>query len=74
MEIANSVKAKKRDYFDKCIKSLLGTSIEPSQSETPEVTPYYENNMNPPHEMPKSDSFKDYDKYLDAEVLLPQDG
>jgi len=30
--------------------------------------------MNPPHEIPETDSFKDYDKYLNSEVLLPQDG
>jgi len=24
--------------------------------------------------MPEVDSFKDYDKYINAEVLLPQDG
>ena len=24
--------------------------------------------------MPEADSFKDYNKYLNAEVLLPQDG
>ena len=72
-EIANPVEAERRDSFDKRIKSLLVTSIEPPSSETPEITPYFENNMNPPHEMPETGSFKDYDKCLNAEALLPKD-
>ena len=73
-EIANPYELEKRDTFDTRIKSLLGTSIEPPPSETPELTPYYEDSETPPHEMPEADLFKDYDRYLNAEVLLPQDG
>ena len=65
-EIANPYELEKRDSFDKGIKSLLGISIEPLSSETPEVTPYYEDSTNPPHDMTEADSFKDYDKYLNA--------
>ena len=56
-EIANPVEAERRDSFDKRIKSLLGTSIKPPPPETTEVTSYYEDNKNPPHEMPEADSF-----------------
>ena len=73
-ELANPEEVEKRGSFDKRIKSLLETSIEPPPSETHEVTPYYKDSINPPHEMPEADSFKDYDKYLNAEVLLSQDG
>ena len=74
MEIANPVEVEKRDSFDKRIKSLLGTSIESPPSELPELTPYYEDSETLSREIPEADSFKDYDKYLNAEVLLPQDG
>ena len=67
------MEVEKRDSFDKRIKSLLGTSIKPPPPETTEVTSYYEDNKNPPHKMPEADSFKDYDKYVNAEVLLTQD-
>ena len=69
--IANPYELDKRDTFDTRIKSLLGISIEPPPSETPKLTPYYEDSETPPHEMPEADSFKDYDRYLNAEVLLP---
>ena len=68
------MEVEKRASFDKRIKSLLGTSIEPPPLETPELTPYYEDSESPPREMPETDIFKDYDKYLNAEMLLPQDG
>ena len=51
-EIANPYELEKRDSFDKRIKSLIETSIDPLSSETPEVTPYYDDSTNPPHEMP----------------------
>ena len=38
------------------------------------MAPYYEDDNNHPHEMPDADSFKNYDNYSNAEVLLPQDG
>ena len=74
VEITNPIEIERRDSFDRRFKSLLGTSIDPPPSEILEVTPYYEDDNNPPHEMLEADYFKDYDKYLNAEVLLPQDG
>ena len=48
-ELSNPAKIEKRDSLDKCIKSLLGTSIEPPPSKTPKTTPYYEDDKNPPN-------------------------
>ena len=56
-ELSNHVETEKRDSFDKLIKELLRTSIEQPPSETLEITPYYEDDKNPPHEMPEADSF-----------------
>jgi len=60
------------ETFDKRICSLLGISIEPPPSETLEITPYYEDEETAPHEVPKANSFQEYDTYLSAEVLLYQ--
>ena len=68
-EIANHMEVERRDYFDKRIKSLLVTSINLPPSETLEMTPYYEDDNNPPRQMSDANSFKEYDKYHSTEVL-----
>ena len=73
-EYATPVEVERHESFDKRIFSLLGVCIEPSPSETLEVTLYYEHDENIPHEIPEADSFEDYDKYLSAEVFQPHDG
>ena len=36
------------------------------------MTPYYEDDENVPHEIYKTNSFEDYDKYFSAEVFILQ--
>ena len=58
--------------YDIGIKSDLGGFFY--DIDTPNFTPYVENEGIEEPTMPKSDATADYDRYIESKVLLPRNG
>ena len=58
--------------YDIGIKSDLGDYFD--DTDTPEHTPYVDNEGVEASTMPEADDIADYDRYIESEVLLPRNG
>ena len=72
LELQSNVERTKRDAFDKIILQKLGDSTHPP----PDPIDLEADNFEPEKEyiIPDADSFPDYDKYINSEVILPREG
>ena len=62
----------KRTTFDEIIKSRLGDSLNPPP--TPLDLDGEKFKPEEEYHIPDTDDFPEYDKYMNAEVILPRDG
>ena len=71
-EMISNTELTKRTTFDETIKSRLGDSLNPP----PTPLDLDGENFKPEEEyhIPDTDDFPEYDKYMNAEVILPRDG
>ena len=71
-ELLSNTETDKRNSFDIAIKAKLGDSLTPP----PTPVDLKEDNFVPEKEyiIPDSDDFPEYDRYINAEVILPRDG
>jgi len=71
-ELLSNTEMAKRSNFDEAIKAKLGDSMNPPP------TPLDHNGENfvpeEEYKIPDTDEFPEYDKYINAEVILPRDG
>ena len=74
-EISCQLNLKERDEFDVAIQKRHGASISPpTEPSLIDVEPTYESPSESGQGMPEIDDIPDYDKYVNAAVLLSKDG
>ena len=74
-ELISEVEKDKMAEFNRKIKKKWGDSITPPEVEvTPEAYVPYADEHGNTEELPDADDIPDYDLYINAEVVLPQDG
>ena len=71
-ELLSNTEMTKRSHFDEAIKAKLGDSL----NHPPTPLDHDGENFVPEEEykIPDTDEFPEYDKYINAEVILPRDG
>ena len=74
-ELSCELDIKEREDFDANIQRRHGTSLSLPKEPIPvEVEPVYESRCESEQGMPEADDIPDYDRYVNADVLLPKDG
>ena len=74
-ELSCELDIKERESFDVNIQRRHGTSLSPPKEQIPiEVEPVYESRSESEQSMPEADDIPGYDRYVNADVLLPKDG
>jgi hypothetical protein len=73
-ERISQIEINKRKGFDECIKKIHGDSINLPPKPTGKNDTYPHDNDMEDHTMPDADTFPDYGKYINSEVLLSKDG
>ena len=74
-ELSCELDIKEREDFDANIQRRYGTSLSPPKEPIPvEIEPVYESRSESEQSMPEADNIPDYDRYVNADILLPKDG
>ena len=71
-EISCPASIKEREDFDAAIQNRHGTSISLPEAPPPiDIEPAYSSTSEAESSMPDVDEISDYDKYMNADLLLP---
>lgn len=73
-EVNSPFEVEKRRNFDSFIRKRFGDPLNAPNHKVPDVYDWEKHIEEPESTMPNSDDYADYAAYIDAEVLLPQNG